>query len=500
MTAVRLRGEDADPLTFSLPEENTIAGIQRGAIETGTSGNGDGTVAKTALFIAILAGFMTPFDFSAVNIALPAIGAQFSMDAVSLSWVSTAYLLASAMFLVPFGRIADIYGRKKVFTAGLAIFTGASLALVFSPSSAWIILLRFIQGTGSALIYGTAVAILTSVTRPSERGKAIGIYTTSVYVGLSLGPFIGGLLTGYFGWESIFLVNVPIGIFTIGLISSRLHGEWAESRGERFDYPGAVMYALMIVTIMYGFSFLPAPFAYLIVLSGILILSAFIVWELRSESPLLNIRIFLKNRVFAFSNLAAFINYSATFAVTFFLSLYLQYIKGFSPQYAGLILISQPVVMALVSSISGRLADRYDPGRLASFGMALSAVSLLMLVLVTETTSLAYLVASLVILGLGLAFFSSPNTTAIMNSVEKRSYGIASGMVGTMRLTGQMFSMGVAVIILAVFIGKEVITPAVFPGFLAGMKLAFLIFAVLCIAGIFFSLVRGRTARDGRAP
>jgi EmrB/QacA subfamily drug resistance transporter len=478
-------------------------GTQRGAIETElskTSGKQDSTGAKTALFIAILAGFMTPFDLSAVNIALPAIGSQFSMDAVSLSWVSTAYLLASAMFLVPFGRIADIHGRKKVFTVGLAIFTGASLALVFSPSSAWVILLRFVQGTGSALIFGTAVAILTSVTPPAERGKAIGIYTTAVYVGLSLGPFIGGLLTGYFGWESIFLVNVPIGIFTIGLISSKLHGEWAESRGEQFDYPGAVMYALMIVAIMYGFSFLPAPYAFLIILSGILALTAFVFWEVRCESPLLNIRIFLKNRVFAFSNLAAFINYSATFAVTFFLSLYLQYIKGFPPQYAGLVLISQPVVMALVSSTAGRLADRYDPGRLASFGMALSAMSLLMLVLVTETTSLAYLVTGLVVLGLGLAFFSSPNTTAIMNSVEKRSYGIASGMVGTMRLTGQMFSMGVAVIILALFIGKEVIAPAVFPEFIAGMKLAFLIFAILCIAGIFFSLVRGTMVRDGRSP
>jgi EmrB/QacA subfamily drug resistance transporter len=443
---------------------------------------------------------MTPFDLSAVNIALPAIGTQFSMDAVSLSWVSTAYLLASAMFLVPFGRIADIHGRKKIFTIGLAIFTGASFALVFSPSSAWVILLRFVQGTGSALIFGTAVAILTSVTPPAERGKAIGIYTTSVYIGLSLGPFIGGILTGYFGWESIFLVNVPIGIFTIGLISTKLHGEWAESRGERFDYPGAVMYAIMIVAVMYGFSHLPEPFAFLIILSGILALTAFMLWELRSRSPLLNIRIFLKNRVFAFSNLAAFINYSATFAVTFFLSLYLQYIMGFSPQYAGLILISQPVVMALISSAAGRLADRHDPGRLASFGMALSAASLFMLVLITETTSLAYIVTSLVILGLGLAFFSSPNTTAIMNSVEKRSYGIASGMVGTMRLTGQMFSMGVAVIILAVFIGKEVITPAVYSQFLSGMKLAFLIFALLCIAGIFFSLVRGSMVKDGRVP
>ena len=180
--------------------------------------------ARIALFIAILAGFMTPFDLSAVNIALPAIGDQFSMDAISLSWVSTAYLLASAIFLVPFGRVADIYGRKKVFTIGISIFTVTSLALVFSPSASFVILLRFVQGAGAALIFGTAVAILTTVTPPEQRGKAIGIYTTAVYIGLSAGPFLGGILTGYFGWQSIFLVNVPIGLFTLGLVSWKLPG------------------------------------------------------------------------------------------------------------------------------------------------------------------------------------------------------------------------------------------------------------------------------------
>jgi EmrB/QacA subfamily drug resistance transporter len=454
------------------------------------------SIRKVALFIAVLAGFMTPFDLSAVNIALPAIGSTFSMDAISLSWVSTAYLLASAIFLLPFGRIADITGRKKIFTLGISVFTLSSLLLVFAPSSLSVILLRFAQGAGSALIFGTAVAILTSVTPPQERGKVIGIYTTAVYIGLSLGPFIGGILTGYFGWQSIFLVNVPIGIFTIFLVLWKLPGEWAECRGEPFDALGAVLYGITMVTVMYGFSHLPAPSAIVLIVSGTVVLAAFILWELRIPYPLLNIRIIRANRVFGFSNLAAFINYSATFAVTFFLSLYLQYIKGFTPQSAGLILISQPVVMVLFSSYAGRLSDRIDPGKLASAGMAMSAVSLFMLVFITDTTVLVYIIASLIILGLGLAFFSSPNTTAIMSSVDRKFYGVASGMVGTMRLTGQMFSMGVAVIILAVFVGQSVITPDTYAEFLAGMQLAFLIFGVLCVAGIFFSLVRGTLRKD----
>jgi EmrB/QacA subfamily drug resistance transporter len=459
--------------------------------------NPDRNTGRVALFIAILAGFMTPFDLSAVNIALPAIGSQFSMDAVSLSWVATAYLLASAVFLVPFGRLADIHGRKKIFTIGLAIFTLTSLALVFSPTSLVLIILRFVQGAGAALIFGTAVAILTSVTPPQERGKAIGIYTTAVYTGLSLGPFFGGILTGYFGWHSIFLVNVTIGLFAIGLISWKLRGEWAESQGEPFDLPGSVMYGMTIISVMYGFSNLPDPGAFALIGFGTVTLAAFILWELRNTSPILNIRLLVRNRVFAFSNLAALINYSATFAVTFFLSLYLQYIRGFSPQYAGLILVAQPVVMALLSPAAGRLADRTDPGRIASAGMALSALSLLLLTFTTSTTSLHFIVGSLIILGIGLALFSSPNTTAIMGSVERKFYGVASGTLGTMRLVGQTLSMGVAVIILAITVGKVTITPALYEEFLAGMQIAFLSFAVLCMIGIIFSLIRGTTAPEG---
>ena len=458
----------------------------------------DRSTSRIALFIAILAGFMTPFDLSAVNIALPAIGSQFSMDAVSLSWVSTAYLLASAVFLVPFGRIADIHGRKKIFTAGLAIFTLASLALVFSPTSLTLIILRFAQGAGAALIFGTAVAILSSVTPPQERGRAIGIYTTAVYSGLSLGPFLGGILTGYFGWHSIFLVNVPIGLFAIWLVLQKLRGEWAESAGESFDLPGSVMYGMAIISVMYGFSHLPGTGAFVLVGIGTALLAAFILWELRNTSPILDVRLLVRNRVFAFSNLAALINYSATFAVMFFLSLYLQYIRGFSPQYAGFILVVQPVVMALLSPFAGRLADRIDPGKIASAGMALSALSLFLFSFITSTTSLLIMVAGLIILGIGLALFSSPNTTAIMGSVERKFYGVASGTLGTMRLIGQTLSMGIAVIVLAVTIGKMAIVPDLFDEFLRGMQIAFLSFAVLCMIGIVFSLIRGTGDEEGR--
>jgi EmrB/QacA subfamily drug resistance transporter len=445
---------------------------------------------NTALFIAILAGFVTPFDLSAVNIALPTLAEEFSMDAIQMGWVSTAYLLASAVFLVPFGRIADIYGRKKVFAAGLAIFTLASFLMILAPSALAVILLRVLQGFGSAMIFGTAVAILTSVTPPEHRGKALGIYTTAVYLGLSMGPFLGGILTDRFGWRSIFFVNIPIGILAVALVFLFLKGEWADCRGERFDLGGSIQYGLTLICVMYGFSLLPDREGFILLIAGAVMLVVFVARQFRISYPLWNIRQYAKNRVFLFSNLAALINYGATFAVTFFLSLYLQYIHGYSPEHAGMILVVQPVVMVLVSPAAGRLSDRIEPGKIASAGMALSALSLVLLAFTGSDTPMLTFIAILVILGVGLGIFSSPNTNAVMGSVERCYYGVASGTLGTMRLGGQMLSMGIAMMVIAIFVGNVQITPDLYPAFIAGMKISMLIFAVMCIAGIFFSLVR----------
>jgi EmrB/QacA subfamily drug resistance transporter len=447
---------------------------------------------KIVLLIAVLSGFLTPFDGSAVNVALPVMGAEFHMDAISLSWIATAYLLAAALFLVPFGKIADIYGRKKIYLFGIAIFTIASLAMTMVPSTSLLIAVRVVQGFGGAMIYGTGVAILSSVFPPGERGKALGIYIMAVYFGLTMGPFLGGVLTQYFGWRSIFLVNVPIGIIACLLVLWKLDGEWADCAGERFDLTGSVIYACSLVAVMYGFSIVPDHLGFGLIALGCILGVAFALYELRVPVPVLDMRLLLKNRVFAFSNLAALINYSATFAVTFLLSLDLQYTKGYSPDHAGLILIIQPAIMAILSPVAGRLSDRIEPQVVASIGMALTAVGLFMLIFVVESTSLMYIILCLIVLGLGFGLFSSPNTNAIMGSVEKRYYGVASGMNGTMRLVGQMLSMGVAMMLFAIFIGPAVITPDYYPQFITSMHYAFVIFAVLCVIGIGASLMRGK--------
>ncbi|MCP8317838.1 MAG: MFS transporter [archaeon] len=447
---------------------------------------------RVALLVTTLSSFLTPYMVSSVNITLPEIGREFAIDAVLLSWVATSYLLSSAMFLVPFGRIADIYGRKRIFTHGISIYTISSLLSAISTSATMLIFFRILQGIGGAMIFGTAVAILTSVFPVGERGKALGINVAAVYSGLSLGPFLGGFLTQHFGWSSIFLANVPLGLIIIAFIFLKLKGEWAEAKGEKFDFTGSTIYSLMLIAIMYGLSLLPTASGAWLILIGALGIFAFVKWEMKVESPVLDVNLFRNNRVFAFSNLAALINYSATFAVSFLLSLYLQYIKGLTPQNAGLILVSQPVVQAIFSPFSGWLSDRIEPRIVASIGMALTTVGLSLFTVLNEKTTLEFIIASLILLGFGFALFSSPNTNAVMSSIEKRFYGVASATLGTMRLTGQMLSMGVAMLIFAIYIGRVRITPEYYPLFLRSVEVAFIIFVVLCFIGIFASLVRGK--------
>ena len=447
---------------------------------------------KSALIIAALNSFITPFMGSSINIALPAIEKDFHVDAVLLSWIATAYLLAVAVSLVPFGRLADIYGRKKIFTSGVLLFTISSFLCAVSFSTPMLIVFRIFQGVGNAMVFATGMAILVSVYPPQERGKVLGINVAAVYIGLSAGPFLGGILTQYFTWRSIFLVTIPICLFILILIFRRLKGEWADAKGEKFDLFGAFIYAVAVVGILYGLTLVPSFRSLWVILIGILGLFVFIKWELKEKSPVFQVRLFTTNRVFAFSSLAALINYSATFALTFLLSLYLQHIKALSPHLAGLVLIAQPVVMAMLSPSAGKLSDRIEPGIVATLGMALTTVGLFLLTFLEMDTSLVYIVGCLVLLGFGFALFSSPNTNAILSSVEKRFFGIASGTVGTMRALGMMVSMGIATVVFSIFIGRIQITPEHYPVLIKSIKVAFVIFAIFCFGGIFASLVRGK--------
>lgn len=442
------------------------------------------------LLLVILTSFITPFLSAAVNIALPQIANTFQMNAITMSWVGMSFLLSSAVFLVPIGKMADKIGRKQIFLIGNAIVVVSSLLCALSTSGIMLMAARVLQGLGSAMLFGTGMAMVTSTFPPNERGKAIGIVVSSVYLGLSAAPLLGGLLTQYMGWRSLFYVTVPIGLFVIITTLLTIKKEWADARNESFDYRGSVIYMVCMSVLMIGFTRLPDPMAIVLTMTGLIGFVWFIKVELATPFPVLDIGLFKTNRVFAFSNLAALINYAATYAITFLLSLYLQYIKGLSPKDAGLVLVIQPLVMTVVASFSGRLSDTYDKRILASIGMGIIVMGLVMLTFISQSTTQVYLIGCLMILGFGFGIFSSPNTNAIMSAVDKRLLGIASAMVSTMRLTGQMMSMGIATLVMQLFIGKSSHIATHSQLFIQSVQVVFLLFAMLCALGVVASLAR----------
>lgn len=444
-----------------------------------------------ALLIAALSSFLTPFMASSINVALPTIAKELSLDAVTMSLVATLYLLTSAVFLVPMGKLADLVGRKKIFGMGSIIYLLASVFCGFSNSSTMLLTGRIFQGVGSAMVFGTGMAIVSSVFPTGERGKAFGINTAVVYLGLTLGPFLGGVMTVHLGWRSLFFLHVPMGIIIIALLYFVLKGEWKDEKG-KFDYVGSIIYAFSLISLMYGFSSLPEMKGYILLAISVILFVCFIYYELRQPYPIINISLLKDNKVFSFSSLAALINYSATFAIVFLLSMYLQYIKAMTPQQAGMILLAQPLVMALMSPIAGIIADKVNPGKLSSLGMAISAVGLFLFTFFSAQTPTYIIIINLVLIGFGFALFSSPNTTVVMASVEKRYYGVASSLLGTMRLVGQMLSVGIAMMMISVFVGKVKIQPSNYHLFLHSMKVSFIIFSILSIIGVFASLVRNK--------
>ncbi len=448
----------------------------------------------SVLAVVCLSAALVPFMGSSINLALPNIAVDLSMNAVALGWIITAFLLASAIFQIPLGRLGDMIGRKKILIGGVVLFILASLACAFAPTGNWLIAIRFVQGIASAMIFGVSMAIITSVFPANERGKALGINTAVVYFSIASGPFFGGMLTHYWGWRSIFLVTAGLGLLALFGIFRYLKGEWTDAKGERFDWTGMFIYAIGLSAIIYGCSTLPSTSGFGLIAGGIIAFVFFVYFEKRQATPMFNMNMFLSNRIFRMSSFAALINYSATFAIGFMLSLYLQYIKGYNAQQAGLILIIQPIMQTIVSPLAGRWSDKADAGKIATLGMAIIVICLLVMLFLKPDSPLAMLIAVLIVLGTGFALFSSPNVNVIMGSVEKRFLGMASATTGTMRLTGQALSMGITMMMISIFVGKTQITIEIYPFFMKCLHYTFGIFIVLCALGVYTSMVRSNSS------
>jgi len=442
--------------------------------------------------MVLLNGFTTPMMLSAANVALPSIAVDLKINAVMLSWVPMAFLMASAMFVLIFGRLADMYGRKRIFMAGTVSVIVTSLLAAMSVNGELLIAARFLQGVSAAMLYATQIAIVSSVFPPAKRGHAIGMTVSAIYLGLTCGPVIGGYLIDVAGWRASFVFHIPLAIVVLFIAVLKVPGEWlAEEKGE-FDIKGAVTYSLSIVFLCIGVSTLPKPGSFILILLGVTGIFIFTKLARRTIHPIFDVRLFFENRVFTFSCLASFILYTATFANVVLISLYLQYLREMSASIAGLFMMIQPLTMALFSPVAGRLSDHIEPRVIASAGMMLTAIGLVMLALLNGVSSIVYLVIALIITGLGFSLFSSPNTNAIMSAVEKRHYGSASGSIATMRVLGQMSSMILVTLVFALIIGQVEIKPANYPSLQQAIQLCFMIAASLCIPGFIFSLIRGR--------
>ena len=450
---------------------------------------------NTLLFVCCVAGFLTPFLTSGVNIAILTIGLEFGVDAVRLSWITTATLLSMAIFLVPAGKTGDIWGHRNVLLCGILLVFVSSIMMPIVPNFLLLILMRMFQGCGGALIASSTMALISSTFGKEERGRAVGIYIAAIYLGLSAGPFLGGMLMTLSGWRSIFIFVSVLALISGTLTVKVLTSPPRKGEHEPFDWKGSFLYALSLVLIMLGVEYLQTGIGAALFVAGAAVTFFFIRFELKIKFPVMHVRLFTDSRVFSFSCLAALINYGSVFAVSYLLSQYLQNVKALPPHEVGFIMVIQPLLQSIFSPLTGRASDKVEPWILATAGMTLSAVGLFLLSLLGRDTLISFIVIASALLGIGFALFSSPNTNAIMSSVQSRDYGVASGILGAMRLLGQMGSMVVVTVIFSLFVGKMDIASVPTGLFITNVRRCFLALAVLNTIGIGFSMSRGNVRR-----
>ena len=428
-------------------------------------------------------------------VAIPAIANDLQADAVLVSWIPTAFLLTTVILMLPFGKLSDMYGRKRTFQHGILIMSFASLLAAFSPNIYWLLFCRVLQGVGAAQTMGTGMAIVTAVFPKEKRGAALGLTGPAVYVGLTSGPILGGFFTEHFGWRSVFIFHMPLAILVAALTAWKLKGDWKSEIKPSFDLTGSFVFAGWAMTTVLGLSGMPSWNGFTLLLLSCCFAYLFFYHQSRIEQPLVRIAALRANKVFSYSLVSAFLLYSATFPITFLLSLYLQYIKGISPAAAGQFLIVQAVIMAFLAPMTGRLSDRYEPRLLTSFGCLCVAVGFALLMRIGFDTPNSYVVISQVLFGIGFGFFTTPNNNAALGSLKTAGLGIASAILNLSRTLGNMIGMGVVMMIIAIRMGDEVIAPDNYEQLLTSIRMVLTLSFCYALIAAFFSFRRGKVSR-----
>lgn len=455
------------------------------------------------LWVTCVGAFMSPLDFSAVSVALPDMGRTVHLSFSEALWVQAGYLLTYTLMLVPSGRVADQLGRLRVWRTGVAIFAVTSLLTGISLNASWLLAARSLQGIGAGMLTGTATALVSTVFPPGERGRAIGINVTAVYLGLSTGPLIGGLLVANFGWRWVFFINVPVAIVTLA-VARTLYDPGRRSGRVRLDLVGIALLTVGLGALLTALTF-GEPWGWssarvvTLFVAAVVGLVGFVIAELRVADPVLDLGLFRHNRIFAAANAAALLNYTAMFASIALTAIALQVSGGRSPVQTGAILIVQPAVMVALSPFAGRLSDRIGSRLLCTAGMFFIAIGLALLAVVPNDLPLIHVFPALAAIGLGMAMFSSPNTSAAMNATPSASLGVAAGVLTTMRSLGQSMSIAVLGAITAAHLGAAggrvllggSVTAASAQDYLDGYRVAMAVGAVIAVAGAFISMTRG---------
>lgn len=440
------------------------------------------------LLICTVLSFFTVFAVNAVTIVIPTIAAEYHMSNIMQNWITIIFLLVVAVLSVPAGQITGKYGLRKVTIISTILFIIISIVNVLVTSQEQFLACRLILGIALAFINVTSMAMIVSAFPPEERGTALGINITGVYIGLSLSPVLGGILNYNLGWRSVVLFGVPFLFVILALLLTTIKDEWITFEGIPIDVKGALSYGVGMALFMYGFTILNTQMGMILTVLGVIILIVFAVIEMRQDHPVFDIR-FFKNHKFLSANFASLCAYLATYAVTTILNYHLQYIKGFDSQTAGLILLVAPLCQVVLAPIAGRLSDRFVPQILAAIGMALGTISLFLFSSLDSATSMTFLVAAMIIYGVGFGLFSPPNTNVIMGSVPPNDTSIASASVATMRTVGQAMSMGILTLVFAFIMGDVPIIEQYYPLLIQSCQITCIICVVLCILSVFASFV-----------
>jgi EmrB/QacA subfamily drug resistance transporter len=453
-------------------------------------------VAKFALIIVCLGSIIVPIGMASVNIAIPDLAADLQANATMVSWLPTLFILSSVIFMLPAGKLADNYGRKRIYAYGLALNAFSSFMCGLGTTIEWVLFWRFVQGAAAAMIFGTGVAIITSVTPSHKRGAALGITAACVYVGLTVAPAAGGWLTELWGWRSVFFFQVPIVIALLVLIKMRLSGEWKNEQKTKYDWWGTGIFAVFSCSLVYGLSILPSIFGVMVLALSAISLGLFILHQSRSRRPLIRVQMFRESRVFSMSLSTSLLMYASNFPLVFLMSLYLQYVKDLSPSHAGQVILVQALSMAIMAPLSGKLADRFQPRLVATLGCVIVACGLLVLSMMNMQTSVTYIACSLLLIGVGFGLFSTPNNNAIMGGVKPSEVGVASASMNLSRTIGNLFGMSLVNLMVHYYLGDAQFTQQQNPELIHTVEMALKMSLAFVVVACVISAFRGKSSAD----